>query len=238
MSISANPMADTQIAADAHLLWEYHQLDHMLRDADLAIGLGSSDFDVPEEVARVYNEGYVVLVAFTGANSRTTKERYPNGEAMEFRDRAVELGVPTDSIVLETDAKNTGQNFTFTRDLVQAQGHTVASIIVACMPYMQRRAYATCKKVWPEVEVMCTSKAMHLTDYIAKLANPKKVLDDLTGDTWRVLHYPEQGFAIPQDVPDDVQASLERLIAAGFTGRLQDKVHRDAITDPLRDPST
>lgn len=231
-------MADEQVAADGQRLWEYHQLNHMLHAADLAIGLGSSDFDVPEEVARVYCEGYVKRVVFTGANSRTTKERYPNGEAVEFRDRAVELGVPVEHIMLETEAKNTGDNFAFTRDLIMAQGATVSSVVVACMPYMQRRAYATCKKVWPEVEVMCTSKTMRLTDYIAKIANPKKVIDDLTGDTWRILHYPALGFAIPQEVPDDVQACLDRLIAAGFTGRLQDKVHRDATTRPMRDPST
>lgn len=220
MPTAAELMNDVQIAADTHLLWNYQQLNHPLHRADLLLGLGSSDFDVPEEVARVYGEGLAPLVIFTGANSPTTTARYPKGEAVAFQERATELGVPADRILLETAARNTGDNFAFTRELVQQRGIATNSAIVACMPYMQRRAYATCRKVWPEVEVLCTSKRMELVDYIDKIANPKKVIDDLVGDTQKVMLYPERGFAIPQDVPDEVEAAMQRLIAAGFTARL------------------
>lgn len=32
--------------------------------------------------------------------------------------------------------------------------------------------------------------------------------------------YAERGFAIPQEMPDEVRAAFERLVAAGYTSRL------------------
>jgi hypothetical protein len=42
----------------------------------------------------------------------------------------------------------------------------------------------------------------------------------LVGDTQRIEVYAERGFAIPQDLPEDVRAAFQRLVAAGFTSRL------------------
>ncbi|GAB2837443.1 hypothetical protein KDA82_33400 [Streptomyces daliensis] len=42
----------------------------------------------------------------------------------------------------------------------------------------------------------------------------------LVGDLQRVIEYPRLGFAIGQDVPEDVRAAYESLIRDGFTGRL------------------
>ena len=42
----------------------------------------------------------------------------------------------------------------------------------------------------------------------------------LVGDTQRITIYAERGFAITQDIPDNVQAAYERLVKAGYTSRL------------------
>jgi hypothetical protein len=46
------------------------------------------------------------------------------------------------------------------------------------------------------------------------------VIDYLVGDLQRIVAYPEKGFAIAQPVPDRVLAAYQRLVQAGFTGRL------------------
>jgi len=46
------------------------------------------------------------------------------------------------------------------------------------------------------------------------------VITMLVGDTQRITVYAEKGFAIPQEIPDNVRVAYERLVAAGFTGRL------------------
>ncbi|MGQ4618148.1 hypothetical protein [Nocardia sp. R7R-8] len=47
-----------------------------------------------------------------------------------------------------------------------------------------------------------------------------RVVNMLVGDTQRVWVYADQGWAIEQDVPSEVQKAYSRLVAAGFTRRL------------------
>ena len=88
-------------------------------------------------------------------------------------------------------------------------------------PYqIERRAFATCQKVWPGVRVLCASEPIELAGYIDSIGEPRLVLDMLVGDLQRVIEYPALGFAVEQHVPDDVHAAYERLIDAGYTSRL------------------
>jgi uncharacterized SAM-binding protein YcdF (DUF218 family) len=97
------------------------------------------------------------LVAFTGANAPTTVERFPRGEAVRYRDIAIGHAVPSAAILTETQATNTGENITFTRKLLAAQGITPKSVLVSSKPYQQRRAHATVRKLWPEVDVISSA---------------------------------------------------------------------------------
>ena len=87
-------------------------------------------------------------------------------------------------------------------------------------PYQQRRAYATCRKLWPKLEVICASLPLALDDYVASIGDPDRVVNMLVGDTQRITVYAEKGFAIPQEIPPAVEAAYERLVAAGYTTRL------------------
>jgi hypothetical protein len=40
------------------------------------------------------------------------------------------------------------------------------------------------------------------------------------GDLQRVIEYPKLGFAVEQDVPEDVHAAYQALVHDGFTSRL------------------
>lgn len=97
---------------------------------------------------------------------------------------------------------------------------TVSSVLLMSRPYQQRRAYATCMKVWPEVDASCYSRSLSLDDYIASIGDTKLVADKLVGDTQRIAVYAERGFAIAQPMSDDVRRAFERLVAAGYVSRL------------------
>jgi hypothetical protein len=84
----------------------------------------------------------------------------------------------------------------------------------------QRRAYAPCKKVWPEVDVLCASLPLPLDKYVASIGDATKVIDTLVGDTQRIEAYVGRGFAIPQDVPSTAKAAFGRLVAASRKSRL------------------
>jgi hypothetical protein len=85
---------------------------------------------------------------------------------------------------------------------------------------MERRSFATARKLWPEAEVVCASEPLEFDDYLKSIGDEKLVIDMLVGDLQRVIEYPKLGFAIEQDVPGDVHAAFESLIRDGFTSRL------------------
>ena len=68
-------------------------------------------------------------------------------------------------------------------------------------PYMERRAYATARKTWPEIDVVCASEHLSLDDYLKAIGDDKLVIDMLVGDLQRIIDYPALGFAIPRPCP-------------------------------------
>ncbi|WP_344135369.1 YdcF family protein [Pedococcus bigeumensis] len=205
---------------EAQILWDYHQMHHEPRNTDIAIGLGSHDIGVAEHTADLYRQGRFPLIVFTGANAPTTIEAFPRGEAVHYAERAEQLGVPDTAILLEEHARNTGENFTLTRALLDHEGIHPKSATIISRPYQQRRAYATCQKIWPELDVVCSSRPQSLPDYIASIGDEDKVLNMLVGDTQRIWLYADQGFAAPQPVTPEAGAAYERLVSAGYTRRL------------------
>ncbi|NUV29012.1 MULTISPECIES: YdcF family protein [Streptomyces] len=206
--------------ANARVIWEYHQMRHELRPADVAIGLGSHDLGVATRTAELYRAGLFPLLVFTGGNSPTTAARFPRGEAVHYREHAVGLGVPGEAVLLEPRAGNTGHNITYSRQVLAEAGISPASVLLVSKPYMERRAYATARKLWPEIEVRCASERLELDDYVKSIGDERLVLAMLVGDLQRVVEYPKLEFAVEQDVPEDVRAAYEALLAAGFTSRL------------------
>lgn len=204
----------------ARTVWDYHQMHHDLRQCDAAIGLGSHDLGVARTATDLYRAGWFPLLVFTGATSRTTAARFPRGEAVHYREHAIELGMPGEAILLEPNATNTGQNITLSRQVLADAGVRPASVLLISKPYMERRAYATARQVWPEVEVVCASVPLELDDYVSSVGDPKLVIDMLVGDLQRVIEYPKLGFAIEQPVPEEVHDAYHALLRAGFDGRL------------------
>ncbi|WP_326612043.1 YdcF family protein [Streptomyces scopuliridis] len=213
-------MISTQAWADTRRLWDYHQMGHPLRPCSVAIGLGSHDLGVADTAVDLYKRGMAPLLVFTGATSSTTRARMPRGEAIHYRERALELGVPGSAVLVETQARNTGDNIRFSRVVLEEAGVDVSSVLLISKPYEERRAYATARKLWPDVEIVSASTPMTLDEYVVSIQDPRLVIDMLVGALQRLLIYPDQGFMVAQPVPDDVREAYERLCREGFTSRL------------------
>ncbi|MFD7764186.1 YdcF family protein [Streptomyces microflavus] len=213
-------MISVQTWSDAQRLWDFQQMNQEPRPCSVGIGLGSHDLGVADVTVNLYQRGMFPLIVFTGATSRTTRDRMPKGEAEHYRERALELGVPASAILVEPEARNTGENINFARELLTRGGIDVSSVMLVSKPYEERRAYATARKLWPEVEIVTASAPMTLAEYVDSLKDPRLVLDMLVGAQQRLFIYPKQGFMIRQEVPDSVAAAYERLCSEGFTSRL------------------
>ncbi|WP_280220160.1 YdcF family protein [Nocardia neocaledoniensis] len=219
MPTTAYPAA---VQRDVETLWQYNQLHHDVRPTDVGIGLGSHDLGVATHTAELYQAGMFPLIVFTGANAPTTVERFPRGEAVHYREHAIERGVPSEAILVEPRATNTSENIDFTRAVLTDHGlaASIRSVTLISRPYQQRRSYAIFRKHWPEVEVICSSLPLELDEYIAAIGDADRVIDMLVGDTQRIWLYPERGWAIAQDVPTAIKDAFDRLVNAGYTSRL------------------
>ncbi|MEV7613797.1 YdcF family protein [Streptomyces sp. NPDC089799] len=213
-------MITAQAWSDAALIWDFHQMHHAVRPCSVAVGLGSHDLGVADTTVELYRRGMAPLIVFTGATSPTTRARMPRGEAVHYRERALELGVPPEDVLVEPNARNTGENIRFSRALLEESGRQVESLLLVSKPYEERRAYATARKLWPEVEIVSASTPMAFREYVDSIENPKLVIDMLVGALQRLQLYPAQGFMVPTSVPPDVLAAYERLCRQGFTSRL------------------
>ncbi|MFD9104099.1 YdcF family protein [Streptomyces virginiae] len=140
--------------------------------------------------------------------------------AVDYRERALELGVPSSAMLVEPRARNTGENIHFSRELLQEADVDVSSVLLISKPYEERRAYATARKLWPDVEIVSASGPMTLDAYVDSIGDARLVIDMLVGALQRLSVYPEQGFMISQHIPDDVTEAYERLCRHGFTSRL------------------
>lgn len=218
--LSAAHAVSSQHYADAKLIWDYHQLGHQLRPCSVGIGLGSHDLGVATLAADLYLAGLFPVLVFSGGNSPTTAARFPRGEAVHYTEHAIALGVPASAIIIEPRAANTGQNIDYSRHALVEAGVRVTSAMLISKPYMQRRAYATIRKAWPEAEPVCASEDISFDEYLKSIGDDRLVIDMLVGDLQRVIEYPARGFAVVQDVPADVKDAYQRLIAAGHDSRL------------------
>ncbi|MFF2506348.1 YdcF family protein [Streptomyces sp. NPDC058067] len=204
----------------AQLIWDYHHMGHELQPCDAAVALGCNDLGVSTYSANLYKAGLFPHLVFTGGNSSATRGVFPRGEAVHFHEHALALGVPANAMLLEPKAANTGQNIAYARDILAAAGARPRSVLLVTMPYMERRAFATCREQWPEVEVVCASDPLSLDAYLKVMGDEKTVISMMVGDLQRVIDYPAFGFAISQHVPEDVRAAYEFLVRDGFTSYL------------------
>jgi uncharacterized SAM-binding protein YcdF (DUF218 family) len=219
MSADFSALPET-VKSDLRILWDYHDMHHELRPCEVGVGLGSHDIGVAVFTAELYHRGIFPRIVFSGANAPTTIDRFPRGEAVHYREEAILLGVPPEAILVEPRATNTGENIKFTRRLLANEDVHPASVMLITRPYQQRRAYATLKMVWPGPDVVCASRPLPLEEYVASIGDVARVINMIVGDTQRIIEYPKRGFAIPQEMPDEVEAAYLRLIDAGFTSRL------------------
>ncbi|HEX8352369.1 MAG TPA: YdcF family protein [Pyrinomonadaceae bacterium] len=215
---------DERIRGLAEKLWHYHHMNHRLEKADAILVLCSYDKRVAERGAQLFLEGWAPLLIFSGGLGSITRGMWSEPEAEQFAKVALGMGVPEGRMLVENRSTNTGENVLFTKRLLAERGLDPSSFILVQKPYMERRSYATFRKFWPEKEAVVTSPQASFGEYLSEYSNPDLSADDvvsiMAGDLQRIKLYPAKGFQVPQEIPDDVWAAYEELVAAGYDKHL------------------
>ena len=168
----------------------------------------------------LYLEGWAPLVIMSGGLGNFTQEMWSEKEANKFAAIAIQKGVPADTILIENQSTNTGENIMFTQQLLKAKGLELQHFIVVQKPYMERRSYATFKKHWPDKDLLVTSPQIPFEEYANEEIPLEKVINIMAGDLQRIKFYPAKGFQIHQEIPLQVWDAYERLVALGFDQHL------------------
>ncbi len=205
-------------------IWHYHQMKHRLAKADAILVLCSHDKKVAERGAQLFLEGWAPLLIFSGGLGSITKDMWNEPEADQFARIAVVMGVPRERMLIENSSTNTGENVLFTRRLLAEKQIDPQKFILVQKPYMERRSFATFRKLWPEKEVVVTSPQVSFDEYLDRYSSEELSREDvisiMVGDLQRISLYPEKGFQIHQEIPRDVWSAYEELVEAGYNGRL------------------
>ena len=104
-------------------------------------------------------------------------------------DRAVALGVKREHIIVEDQARNTGENVVRTRDLLARRGVRPRRVIVVQKPFMERRTYATFRKRWPGVDLMISSPPISFAAYPTAQLDLDTIISIMVGDLQRLRLY-------------------------------------------------
>ena len=191
-------------------LWEFLAVAELPRRADVIFVFGSKDFAVPARAAELFHEGHAPRVLVTGSFGRMTRGVFEKEEALVFRDRLIEAGVPTSSIIVEPEASNTLENVRFGMAALRRNGVLPRSALLVAKGFVMRRCVATFTRQCSEVRVQpCppTSGLVEATD-----RSRTDFAARLLAEVERLERYAAQGHISPQHVPRGVRqaASLVR----------------------------
>ena len=190
------------------ILWDYMKMNHKIRNADCIIGLGTIDINVANVASELYLKGYANKLIFSGGLGKITRKLWNETEAEKFAKIAIQRGVPSNNIYLEKESTNTGDNFRFSKKLIENLKLDIKSCIIVCKPYDEKRAYATFKKIMPEYDGIVYSENISCEEYYQKYGN--EWVHVLVGDIQRMKIFYEM------DIPQNVWKAYETLVRKGY----------------------
>ncbi|MCM1150003.1 MAG: YdcF family protein [Butyricicoccus sp.] len=206
-----------EILNDAKMLYEFHsEAAGAPVQADIILAAGSHDLRVPEYAARLFSEGVAPTVICSGGFGKITDGLWSVPEGDVFAERCIACGVPEDHILVEREAKNTGDNFSLSKKLCFNAGLYPQTGVIVCKPYMAKRAWATGSKQWPEVRWQVRVPEIPFEEYCTDDESLEREINLMTGDLQRLILYAEKGFQVPVDVPEHIWAAYERLADDGY----------------------
>ena len=183
--------------------------------ADIVLAMGGSDLSVADTAARAFFERHAEWLICTGGFGKDTAGTLPYPESVMYAKRCVEAGVPETCILIEDQSTNSGENFRYSKALLEERGIFPHAGVVASKPYMAKRAWATAAKQWPEVRWSVARQRINFMDYLEQKNDTEKVLNLMVGDLQRLRVYAGK-FQEPVPVPDSIWSVYERLVMDGY----------------------
>ena len=206
------------------VIWDYLCLNQTPQKADVIVGFGNFNEDIPRRAAELYLQGYAPKILFTGGLGRNTVGLLPESEAARFARVAMSCGVPEEAIIKEDKSTNTAENIHFTRRLLEELNIPHHHILGVHQPFMERRITAAMGVYWPEQQFSVTSPQVTIPQYLeaakAQGVTENASISVIVGDFQRMKLYADKGWQVPQEIPEEAWEAFRTLVALGYDTQL------------------
>ena len=207
------PRSDDDYERIVGPLWDYLAVADTPVRADVIFVFGSQALAVPARAAELYRAGHAPVLLVSGHYGRMTRDVFERPEALVFRDRLLQHGVPPEAIVTETEAGNTLENVLLGLAALRRRGIAVGSALLVAKPFVMRRCAATFARHAPDVRVRCCPPR---TDLLRSVDRPREVFAArLAAELDRLARYGAAGDIAVQAVPEAVRAAARRIVGDG-----------------------
>ena len=217
-------MDHIQALAPLQVIWDYLCLHRKPERADVIVGFGNFNTDIPRRAAELYHQGIAPKILFTGGLGRNTLGMLPEPEAVRFAKVAMECGVPEEAILREDKSTNTKENIIFTRDMLASLGLPHDHLLGVHQPFMERRIRAAFGVYWPEVKLTITSPQVsipaYLEDAVKQGVTEEAAISVIVGDFQRMDLYAKKGFQLPEFIPQSAWDAFDELVKMGYDKQL------------------
>lgn len=206
------------------VIWDYLCLNRNPRKADVIVGFGNFNEDIPRRAAELYLQGFAPRILFTGGLGRNTVGLLPESEAARFARVAMGCGVPEEAIIQEDLSTNTAENIIFTRKLLEDLNVPHGHILGVHQPFMERRITAAMGVYWPEQPFSVTSPQVTIPQYL-EAARRQGITENasisvIVGDFQRMKLYADKGWQVPQEIPEYAWDAFYHLVELGYDKQL------------------
>jgi uncharacterized SAM-binding protein YcdF (DUF218 family) len=203
------------------VLWDFLRIGAPLERREAIVVFGGHDLRVAEWAAQLWLDRWAPTLVCSGGFGYYTRKIWNEPEAHKFRRVAVEKGVAVDSILIEDQSRNSGENVECTRELLRDHGINLQRAICVQKPYLERRVLLTLKKQWPHCDFLLSSPPIRYAQYPhPDIIDFDKLINELVGQVDRVEKYPALGFTERAQIPQSVLLAKHRLMELGFVHHL------------------
>ena len=217
-------MEHMEALAPLQVIWDFLCLNQKPCKADVIVGFGNFNEDIPRRAAELYLQGYAPKILFTGGLGRNTVGLLPESEAARFARVAMRCGVPECDIIKEDKSTNTAENIHFTRNLLEELNIPHDHILGVHQPFMERRITAAMGVYWPEQTFSVTSPQVTIPEYLeaakAQGITENASISVIVGDFQRMKLYADKGWQLPQEIPESAWDAFYRLVELGYDKQL------------------
>lgn len=214
----------SEILKHAAVLWDYLELNQDLKPASFILTLGNKYMKhCAEKSAQLYHDGYGAFIIVTGGVKHSVVykgKKITESEAQILYLHLIDLGVPSDKIIIEDHARTTGCNFLKTLSLLEEFNIHARDLIAVTKPYIERRALATSNRQTPSFQTQVASFDETLESFYNQFDKHGQddLINELVGTINRMHDYPHLGYQTFHPVPDHVEHAKKALERLGYPG--------------------